>query len=35
MGRQVHEKVLWPMEKPRWTTAAVFLAYDALNNFSK
>ena len=35
MGRQVDEKVFWPMEKPGWTSAAVILAYDALNNFSK
>jgi hypothetical protein len=35
MGRQVTEKVFWPMEKPGWTSAAVILAYDALHNFSK
>jgi len=35
MGRQVDEKVFWPLEKPGWTSAAVILAYDALNNFSK
>ena len=35
MGRQVDEKVFWPMEKPGWTSAAVILAYDALNNFFK
>ena len=35
MGRQIAEKVFWPMEKPGWTSAAVILAYDALHNFSK
>ena len=35
MGRQINEKVFWPMENPGWTSAAVILAYDALNNFSK
>ena len=35
MGRQINEKVFWPMENPGWTSAAVILAYDALYNFSK
>lgn len=35
MGKQVVENIFWPMEKPGWTSAAVILAHDALNNISK
>ena len=35
MGKQYVENVFWPSEKPGWTSAAVILAYDAINNFSK
>ncbi len=34
MGYQYKEKILWPEEKPSWTSAAMLLAYDALHGLT-
>ena len=34
MGVTFPDSVIWPEEKTSWTTAAVLLAYDALNNLT-
>ncbi|MBW2649147.1 MAG: hypothetical protein JRC53_04935, partial [Deltaproteobacteria bacterium] len=34
MGVTFPDEVIWPEERTSWTTAAVLLAYDALNNLT-
>jgi hypothetical protein len=34
MGVTFPDAVIWPEERTTWTTAAVLLAYDALNNLT-
>ena len=34
-GYQFEEDVLWPLEKPTWTSGAVLLAADALSQYTR
>lgn len=35
MGWQYKEKIFWPNEKPSWTSAALILAADTVNSYTK
>jgi hypothetical protein len=34
MGWQFEEEVIWPLERPSWTSGALIMASDALNRTS-